>query len=132
MLPMRPAPAFPGAAAVWQNPQAAPMFPGSEFTAFGAAPAKAPVGQVPSWGPNMQASKTTFVSVPRTFPGQIYGSSSVPAYPTAATPSGPAHLMQTDQMSPTVPPMGASHPAHQRNVQPGGASPPGQLPYYGQ
>ncbi|KAA8547973.1 hypothetical protein F0562_004402 [Nyssa sinensis] len=131
LLAMQQTSGIPTAATVWQNPQAAPVFPGNEYTAGGSVQAQGPVGQVPSWDPTMQASRQTFVSGPRTFPGQMYAPPSVSAYATAATPPGSSPLMQSSQINPSVPSMGLTRPAHQPNVRPGGASPPGQPSYYG-
>ncbi|GMP28835.1 hypothetical protein CsSME_00004211 [Camellia sinensis var. sinensis] len=131
LLAMQQAPGVPAAATVWQNPQASPMFPGSEFAGGGAMPAQSSVGRVPSWDPNMQAGRPTFVSVPRTFPGQTYALSSVQAYASASTPGGSSPLVQSGQISPTMSPLGVSQPVHQPNMRPGGSLPPGQSPYYG-
>ncbi|XP_059641155.1 polypyrimidine tract-binding protein homolog 1-like isoform X1 [Cornus florida] len=117
---------FPPGATVWQNPQAAPTFTGigNEF-----APS-ASVGQVPSWDPTIQAGTPTFVSVGNTFPGQMYAPSSVSAYATAPTPAGSSPVMQTSQITTSVPLMGVGQPVHQPNMRPGGASPLGQARYY--
>ncbi|KAI8029119.1 hypothetical protein LOK49_LG01G03748 [Camellia lanceoleosa] len=131
LLAMQQAPGVPTAATVWQNPQASPMFPGSEFAGGSAMLAQSSAGQVPSWDPNMQAGRPTFVSVSRTFPGKTYAPSSVQAYASASTPGVSSPLVQTGQISPTVSPLGVSQPVHQPNMQPGGSLPPGQSPYYG-
>ncbi|GMP30587.1 hypothetical protein CsSME_00005188 [Camellia sinensis var. sinensis] len=86
----------------WENRPPAPMYQGSEFGAGGAVPGQAPGGQVPSWDPNMQAGRPNFVSAPGTFCSQTYA------------PSASAYAVAS----------------HQPNVGPGGASPPGQPPYY--
>ncbi|KAF5961811.1 hypothetical protein HYC85_003020 [Camellia sinensis] len=130
LLAMQQAPGVPAAATVWQNPQASPMFPGSEFAGGGAMPAQSSAGRVPSWDPNMQAGRPTFVSVPRTFPGQTYALSSVQAYASASTPGGSSPLVQSGQISSTMSPLGVSQPVHQPNMRPGGSLPPGQSPYY--
>ncbi|KAL6960787.1 hypothetical protein U1Q18_042259 [Sarracenia purpurea var. burkii] len=124
LLAMHQAPAAAAAATVWQNPQASPMFPGSEI-AGGAVSGQASMGRMPSWDSNMQAGRPNFVSVPSSFPGQTYvQASSVPGYATASTHPG--------QLSPSdVPPRGATQPARQPNMRPGGGSPPGQTRYYG-
>lgn len=103
---MQPSTGLPGATTVWQNPQAAPLYTAHDATAAAAV-------QGPSWDPTMQAGRSTFVSAASTFPSQPFASSSVPAYPA---PPGSSPLM----------------PAVQLNVQPGGASPPGRSPYFGQ
>ncbi|CAL5369875.1 unnamed protein product [Camellia sinensis] len=124
LLAMQQAPGVPAAATVWQNPQACPMFPGSEFAGGGAMSAQSSAGRVPSWDPNMQAGRPTFVSVPRTFPGQTYALSSVQAYASASTPGGSSPLVQSGQISPTMSPLGVSQPVHQPNMRPGGSLPP--------
>ncbi|XAR71255.1 hypothetical protein NMG60_11028436 [Bertholletia excelsa] len=129
LLAVQQASGLPSAATVWQNPQAAPIFPGSELAAGGPVPSQTSAGQVPSWDSNMQSGRQAFVSACSTFPGQTYGSSSMPAYVAAATP-GSSTPMQTGQISPTVPSMGMSLPAYHPNVRPGGTVPPGQPPYY--
>ena len=103
---MQPSPGPPGATIEWQNPQAAPLYTGHDATA-------AASGQVPLWGPTMQAGRSTFASAASTFPSQPFASSSVPAYPA---PPGSSPLM----------------PAGQPNMRHGGASPPGRPPYFGQ
>ncbi|KAL6136491.1 hypothetical protein ACLB2K_061786 [Fragaria x ananassa] len=115
---------YPAAPAAWQNAQAAPVYPGNEYSAAAAGPAEGPPGQVPSWDPNMQAGRPSFVSVPSTFPGQIYPTSSGgPVYASAPMPPGSSPMHQ-----PGAPP----------HMRPGGASPPGvRAPgaspsYYGQ
>ncbi|KAK3007615.1 hypothetical protein RJ639_014101 [Escallonia herrerae] len=123
-----PQPSGPAAAApVWHNPQAAA--PGSGFIAGSSVQAQAP-GQVPSWDPQMQAGRTSFVSVPSTFPGQTYGQPPLPAYATSATPPGSSPLGHSSPMSPSVHAMRGAPPAHQPNMRPGGALPLDQPPYY--
>jgi polypyrimidine tract-binding protein 2 len=140
----------PGVPAVWQNPQAGPLYHGNNFTSGGALPAQYPGGQVAPWDPTMQAGRQTFVSVPGTYPGQTFAASAVPAYASAAVPAGSSPLTPTSQIPSAVTSMGFSSgvPANVRpggasspgqlqlgvppNVQPGGASRPGQPTYYGQ
>lgn len=112
MLPAQQILGLPAPPAVWQNHQAATMYPGSEY----AAPA-----QVPSWNPSAQAGTPTYMSVAGTFPGQSYPPSSIPAYATAPTPAGSSPLSQ--------PPMVMTQPGVQPG-RPAGASPPGHPPYY--
>ncbi|KAK9272031.1 hypothetical protein L1049_002400 [Liquidambar formosana] len=131
LLAVQQASGLAAAPTVWQNPQASPMFPGNEYAAAAAMQAQVSAGQVPSWDPTMQAGRQTFVSVPSTFPGQTFPGSSVPAYATAATPGASPHA-QTSQMTPGVASMRMNQPALQSNVRPGGSSPGGQPPYYGQ
>ncbi|KAI8032058.1 hypothetical protein LOK49_LG01G01663 [Camellia lanceoleosa] len=59
LLAMQQAPGVPTVATVWQNPQASPMFPGSEFAGGSAMLAQSSADQVPSWDPNMQAGRQT-------------------------------------------------------------------------
>lgn len=106
LLAVQQAPGHPGATTVWQNPQAAPLYTGHDAAAAAAV-------QVPSWDPNMQAGRSTFASAASAFPSQPFASSSISAYPA---PPGSSPL------TPAVPP----------NVRPGGASPPGRPPYFGQ
>lgn len=107
------------------------MFSGNQFSGGGiASAAQAPMGQGPSWDPNIQAGRPTFVSAPGTFPGQTYAPSSAPAYACASAPPG-SSPMQTGQTGPTVGPQGVSQPSNQPNAGPGGASRPGQPSYYG-
>ncbi|XP_058188064.1 polypyrimidine tract-binding protein homolog 1-like isoform X2 [Rhododendron vialii] len=116
----------------WQNPQVSPMFSGNQFSGGGiASAAQPPMGQGPSWDPNIQAGRPTFVSAPGTFPGQTYAPSSVPAYASASAPPGSSPTMQTGQIGPIVGPRGVSQPSHQPNAGPGGTSRPGQPSYYG-
>ncbi|GLT56513.1 hypothetical protein SLA2020_295490 [Shorea laevis] len=117
---------IPAAPTVWQNPQAAPLYPGTEYAAPAAVQSQASTGQVPAWDPNLQA-RSSYASVPGTFSGQTYPASSVPAYVAAVMPAG---------SSPLSHPVGASslmsHPGAQSNVRPSGAAVPGQPPYYSQ
>ncbi|XP_057948009.1 polypyrimidine tract-binding protein homolog 1 isoform X1 [Malania oleifera] len=122
---------LPGAPTVWQNPQAAPMFSGNEYTAAAAGQGQVPAGQLPSWDPAMQAGRQTFVSVPSTFPGQTFHAPSVSAYATAATPPGPSLIVQSSQTTPGVASMRMAQPVVSPNVRPSSASRVGQPPYYG-
>jgi polypyrimidine tract-binding protein 2 len=107
----------------WQNPQVSPMFSGNQFSGGSSAAAQAPMGQGPSWDPNIQAGRQTFVSAPGTFPGQTYAPSSAPSYPAAPAPPGSSPTMQPGQIGPALGPRGVSQPSHQLNQ--------GQPPYYG-
>lgn len=145
MLAAQQVSGLPGVPAVWQNPQAGPMYHGNNFTSGGAVPAQYPGGQVSAWDPAMPAGRQPFVSVPGTYPGQTFAASSVPAYGNAAVPAGSSPLTPTNQIpsaassmgfSPNVRP-GASSPGQLQlgvppNVRPGGASRTGQPTYYGQ
>lgn len=82
-MPQQP-PALPPTAGGWQNPQAASMYAGNEFS--GGAQVQAPDGQTSSWDPRMQASIPSYVSAPGTFPSQAYSS--------RGTHIGPAPLQQ--------------------------------------
>ncbi|GLU11059.1 hypothetical protein SLE2022_278300 [Rubroshorea leprosula] len=117
---------IPAAPTVWQNPQAAPLYHGTEYAAPAAVQSQVSAGQVPAWDPNLQA-RSSYASVPGTFSGQTYPASSVPAYVAAVTPAS---------SSPLSHPVGASslmsHPGAQPNVRPSGAAVPGQPPYYSQ
>ncbi|KAK2655500.1 hypothetical protein Ddye_008552 [Dipteronia dyeriana] len=110
-------PAVSAAPAHWQNHQAAPMYPGSEYAAA-AVP-----GQGPSWNPSAQGSTPPFVSAAGTFPSQTYQASSVPTYATAPTPSGSSPMSQYS--------MPMTQPGVQPNMRPGvGETPPGHPHYY--
>ena len=105
-----------------QNPQAAPMYPGS-------APAfqtQVPGGQVPSWDPTLQAVRPSYVSVPGTFPGQTGAVPPMPAYAPAAMPAASTPLAQSSPLAYTANPMGITHPGAPRgtNLQHSGASRP--------
>lgn len=100
---MQQTPSLPGATTVWQNPQAAPLYAGHDPAAV----------QVSSWDPTIPVGRSTFTAAASTFPSQPFASSSVAAYPA---PPGSSSL---------VPPV-------QQNVRPGGVSPPGRPPYFGQ
>lgn len=141
LLAAQQIPGVPATPPLWQNPQAAPLYPGNEYGAAAAVQGQIPPGQVPPWDPTMQAGRSTYVSSPSTFRGQNYGASSVPAYAAATMPSVSSPLAQTGPiasgvaatiMQPgattNVRPGGASPPG----VRPGGVSPPGQPPYYRQ
>ncbi|KAK6928178.1 RNA recognition motif domain [Dillenia turbinata] len=108
----------PSAPTVWTNPRSAQMFPGSDY-ATAAVQAQVPQGQVPAWDPTGQVSRSTFASVPSTFPGQTFSPTS-PAYATAVIPPGSSSIALTGPVSPL-----------QANMRPGDASPPGQPPFYG-
>lgn len=113
-FPMPQATAVPTVMGGWQSPQTAPMYTGHEFTGGQAPPSN---GQMPSWDPNHQASRQTFVSVPSTFPGQTGNpATTVPPYTSQGVAPSSLPLQ--------------SHP-HQ-DVRPGNAPFPGQPAYYGQ
>lgn len=95
----------PGTA--WQNPQAAPMYPGSGP----AYQTQVPGGQMPSWDPTQQSFRPSYGSGGGAYPVQTGAVPSMPAYP----PAGAA---------------ASSQPGAQPNVRPGGASHPGPH-YYG-
>ncbi|KAL6287851.1 hypothetical protein ACE6H2_012241 [Prunus campanulata] len=130
---------YPAAPAAWQNPQAAPMYHGNEFSGAASMQAQGPPGQGPSWDPAMQAGRSTFVSVPSTFPGQTFHASSGPVYSSAAMPPGSSPLQTGPTTSSSMASRGISQPGGTPNLRPGGgASPPGVGPpgaspsYYGQ
>ncbi|XP_062009892.1 polypyrimidine tract-binding protein homolog 1 isoform X1 [Rosa rugosa] len=125
---------YPAAPAAWQNAQAAPVYHGNEYSAAAAGPGQGPPGQVPSWDPNMQAGRSSFVSVPSTFPGQTFPTSSGgPVYSSAPMPAG-----SSPPITSGVDPRGMHQPGAPSHVRPGAASPPGVRPpgaspsYYGQ
>ncbi|XP_004491824.1 polypyrimidine tract-binding protein homolog 1-like isoform X2 [Cicer arietinum] len=63
-------------ATAWQNPQAAPMY-------HAGAPAfqtQVPGGQVPSWDPNLQSVRPSYISVPGAYPVQTGAVPPMPAY----------------------------------------------------
>ncbi|KAI9120630.1 hypothetical protein K1719_007663 [Acacia pycnantha] len=115
-------------AAAWQNFQASPMYPGGSPAVQGQVPG----GQVPSWDPTVQAVTPSYASAPGTFHGQTYAAPPAPAYSPAAMPAASSPLAHT---SPGSSPVMESSPdaqgSGQPNIRPGGASPPGQPPYYG-
>ncbi|KAF8399495.1 hypothetical protein HHK36_015361 [Tetracentron sinense] len=113
---------LPTAAAGWQSPHAASLFPGNEFAV--GAQSQVPDGQVGPWDPSRQTGRPTYVSVPSTFPGQTFAPATVPAYSTAGTHPGPSPLQQPEQRM--------TQYARQPNMRPGGAPSTGQPPYYGQ
>lgn len=141
LLAAQQVPRAPGAPPLWQNPQAAPLYPGNEYGATGSVQGQIPLGQIPPWDPTMQAGRSTYASSPSTFPAQNYAASSVPAFAAAAMPAVSSPLAQTAPIAsgvastitqpgppPNMRPGGASPPG----VRPGGVSPPGQPRYYGQ
>lgn len=100
------------------------------YTAGGSVQPQGHSGQAPSWDPSMQAGRSSYVSVPSTFPGQTYASPSVPAYATAATPGGFSPHGHTSQFNPSASSVRGAQPAHQLNLPPGGSSPQIHPPYY--
>ena len=72
------------AAPVWQTSQAGQMYSGGEYAAgsSGRAQQPNPPGQPPSWDPNTQGPRPSFVSAPATF----YGGS--PPGPLPYSPAG--------------------------------------------
>lgn len=122
---MQQTPGVP-AAPVWQNPQAAPLYPSTEYAAPAAMHSQGSTGQVPAWDPNLQA-RSTYASVPGTFPVQTYPASSASTYAVAARPAGSSPLSQPSLASMRMSQMGA-----QPNVRLGGFPVPGQPPYYRQ
>ncbi|XP_039059562.1 polypyrimidine tract-binding protein homolog 1-like isoform X3 [Hibiscus syriacus] len=117
-------PAGSNASNVWQNPQSAPLYPGTDYAASAAIQAQPSAGQVPAWDPSLQA-RPPYRSVPGTVPGQAYQPSAVSGYMNAAPPAGSSPLSLPGLASMGMAPPGA-------NVRTGGAQPPGQPPYYGQ
>ncbi|GAV84009.1 RRM_1 domain-containing protein/RRM_5 domain-containing protein [Cephalotus follicularis] len=132
LLAVQQVPVLPAAPTVWQNSQAASMYPGNEYAAATAVHSQVSAGQAPSWNPTMQAGRSTYMQVPSTFPGQTYPASPVPAYGTAATPVGSSPLLHSSPVSPVVASVTMTQPGFHTNVRPSGASPPNQPPYYGQ
>ncbi|XP_060672589.1 uncharacterized protein LOC107415520 isoform X2 [Ziziphus jujuba] len=141
LLAEQQASSLPPAPPVWQNPQAAQMYPGNVFGAKAAAHAQIPPGQVASWDPNTQAGRLTFVPAASSYPSQNFAAASVPAYAIAATPGGSLPLSQRSPITSGVPSSVITQPGVQPNLRPGGASPPGVQPggvsspgqpYYGQ
>ncbi|KAJ7971000.1 Polypyrimidine tract-binding-like protein [Quillaja saponaria] len=107
----------------WQNPQAA-MYPGNEYTVTAAMQAQVAGGQVPSWDPNLQAGRQTFVSTPSTFPGQSYTAPPVPGYAPSALPTGSSPLTQTSPVAHGAASMGITRPGVSPNVNIHGSSSP--------
>uniref|UniRef100_A0A6N2L0Z8 RRM domain-containing protein n=1 Tax=Salix viminalis TaxID=40686 RepID=A0A6N2L0Z8_SALVM len=122
------APGLHTAPTIWQNPQAGSMYPGSNYASTAAA-AQVPPGQVPAWDQTMQAGGPGYASARGTYPGQTYPTP--PAYASSAIPPGSSPLSYSSPISPGVASMGMTHPGVQPNMRLGGASPPGQAPYYG-
>lgn len=115
LLATQQIPAVSAASAPWQNPQAAPMYPASEYAATTVP------GQVRSWNPSAQVSTPPFVSAAGAFPNQTYPASSVPAYATAPPPAGSSPMSQHS--------LTMTQPGVQPNMRPGGGvSPPGPPP----
>ncbi|KAF1877417.1 hypothetical protein Lal_00040132 [Lupinus albus] len=133
----------------WQNPQSTPMYPVSS-PAF---QAQVPGGQMPSWDPNQQAFRPSYVPTPDNFPGQTYRGPPIPAYASAAMPAGASspHAQRNPnvhnassmgitqhgvppnvnfQPSGPSPPVPGSSPHMQTNPM-AGAAPQGHRPYYG-
>ncbi|GLT36192.1 hypothetical protein SLA2020_105860 [Shorea laevis] len=126
LLAVQQTPGVPAAPTVWQNPQAAPLYPGTEYAAPAAVHSQVSIGQIPAWDPNLQA-RSTYASVPGTFPAQTYPASSSSTYAVAAMPAGSSPLSQASLASIRMSQMSA-----QPNVRPGGSPVPGQPPYYSQ
>ncbi|KAL3567995.1 hypothetical protein D5086_030646 [Populus alba] len=123
------APGPHAAPTTWQNPQAGSMYLGSNYATTAAAPAQVPPGQVAAWDLTMQAGGPGYASVRGMYPGQTYPTP--PAYASSAIPPGSSPHSYSSPISPGVASMGMTHPGGQPNMRPGGASPPGQTPYYG-
>ncbi|KAJ6866849.1 polypyrimidine tract-binding protein [Populus alba x Populus x berolinensis] len=123
------APGPHAAPTTWQNPQAGSMYLGSNYATTAAAPAQVPPGQVAAWDLTMQAGGPGYASVRGMYPGQTYPTPS--AYASSAIPPGSSPHSYSSPISPGVASMGMTHPGGQPNMRPGGASPPGQTPYYG-
>ncbi|XP_027359582.1 polypyrimidine tract-binding protein homolog 1-like isoform X2 [Abrus precatorius] len=136
-------------ATAWQNPQAAPMYPGSAP----ASQAQVPGGQIPPWNPTQQEVRPNYGSVAGTFPDQTYALPPIPGYAPAATPAtatsplAPSNpivhnesfmgitqpgvpLNVNLQSSGASPPVPGSSPHMQARPFPHGSS-PGPQPYYG-
>ncbi|XP_077213188.1 polypyrimidine tract-binding protein homolog 1-like isoform X2 [Tasmannia lanceolata] len=112
LLAMQQASALPTTPSGWQSPQSASMFGGMH--------PQLPDGQMSAWDPSMQAGRSTFVSVPSTFPGQSYGPYSTSGtVPTSSAESAPGMGSQW------MPQYG-----HQQNARPRGPSPSGQSSAY--
>ena len=110
-------------AVAWQNPQAAPMYPGTAPALQGQVPG----GQMPSWDPTQQPVTPSYASAPGTFPGQTYAVPLVPAYTPAAIPAAASSpIAQSNPIVHNASSMGTTQPGIQLNVnlQPSGASPP--------
>ncbi|RDY03075.1 Polypyrimidine tract-binding protein-like 1 [Mucuna pruriens] len=137
-----------GPATGWQNPQTAPMYPGSA-TAWQNSQTQVPGGQVPSWDPSLQAVRPSYVSAPGTFPVQTGAVPPMPSYAPAAMPAASSPLAQSSPISHHANPMGIAQPSGaslsvpgssplmqtsqgfvQPNARPAAASPAGQH-YYG-
>ncbi|KAE8718254.1 Polypyrimidine tract-binding protein-like protein 1 [Hibiscus syriacus] len=112
-------PGMPAGSNAWQNPQSAPLYPGTNYAASAAIQAQPFAGQIPAWDPSLQA-RPPYGSVP----GQAYQPSAVCAYERRTT----CWFITLSQ--PGVASMGMVPPG--ANVRPGGAPSPGQPPYYGQ
>ncbi|KAG6741755.1 hypothetical protein POTOM_055034 [Populus tomentosa] len=123
------APGPHAAPTTWQNPQAGSMYLGSNYATTAAAPAQVPPGQVAAWDLTMQAGGPGYASVRGMYPGQTYPTP--PAYASSAIPPGSSPHSYSSPISPGVASMGMTHPGVQPYMRPGGASPPGQTPYYG-
>ncbi|XP_010032504.2 polypyrimidine tract-binding protein homolog 1 isoform X1 [Eucalyptus grandis] len=115
LLAAQPTSGHPAGPPVWQNPA---------MSAATSAQSPMPGGQVPSWDQTMHA-RPGFVSASGSFPGQNFAPSSYPQYSAAAMPVGSSPMPQTGQISPNAASM------RMPLVNPGGASLPGQPPYYG-
>ncbi|KAF9663749.1 hypothetical protein SADUNF_Sadunf17G0084400 [Salix dunnii] len=122
------APGLHTATTSWQNQQAGSMYLGSNYASTAAA-AQVPPGQVPVWDQTIQAGVPGYASARGTYPGQTYPTP--PAYASSAIPPGSSPLSYSNPISSGVASMGMTHPGVQPNMRPGGASPPGQAPYYG-
>lgn len=112
MIAAQQIPTASTAPAIWQNPQATPMYPGSEYAAAATGTG------VASWNPSAQVTTQPYVSAAGTYPNQAYQASPSPAYATAPPPPG------------LTPSQHSSTPMAQPGVQPnmipgGGVSPPG-------
>lgn len=125
------APGLHASPTAWQNPQAASMYPVNSYATSASVAAQVPTGQVPGWNPTMQAGGPGYASAPGTFPGPTYPTPPVPAYATSTGPVGSSPLSQGSPISPGMASMAMTHPGFPMNMRPGGASPPGQPPYYG-
>lgn len=119
-----------GPATAWQNPQAAPMYPGS---AAAYHHTQVPGGQVPSWDPSLQAVRPSYISAPGTFPVQTGTVPPMPSYaPAAAMPAASSPIAQSSPIGHNANPIGIAQSGVPPNVnlQPSGAplSVPGSSP----
>ncbi|XP_065856268.1 polypyrimidine tract-binding protein homolog 1 isoform X1 [Euphorbia lathyris] len=119
-------PGVPAASTVWQNSQAASMYPQNNYASSAGGP-QVPGGQVHNWDPTGQAGAPAYSGA---YPGHTYQAPPMPTYVSAAMPVGSSPLHQGSPISHGMGSMPMTQPGVQPNVRPGGAS-PGQPPFYG-